>query len=163
MIHIASDRIAEIKRRKHLLEKKLKVKIEIKGPTITIEAEPLDEFEASRVFEAINLGFSVETALTILEEDIVFEKLNLKDYTRRKDLEIVRGRLIGTHGKTKDTLEEITGSEIKVKDNYVGIIGHGESITNTITAVTNIIRGSKQANAYKFLERINTRKKKVGF
>lgn len=162
MLHIASNRIAEIKKKKALLERKLKVKIEIKDPIVKIEAEPFDEYEAEKVFDAINLGFSVETALTLLEEEMVFEKLNLKDYTRRKDLEVVRGRLIGTHGKTKNTLEQITGCTIKVKDNQVGIIAHGDTISGTITAVTNIIRGTKQGNAYKYLERINAKKRKIG-
>ena len=127
-----------------------------------IDAEPLNEYEAEMVFEAINLGFSVDTALTLLDEEMVFEKLNIKDYTRRKDLSIVRGRLIGTHGKTKNALEQITGCTIKVKDNSVGIIAHGDTISNTITAITNIIRGTKQANAYKYLERINKKKRKIG-
>jgi len=151
--------LTELKREIKFLERTFKVKIEIKGRQVFVEGESLDEFEMEAVIDAMNLGFSARTAALIKEEDIVFEKLNIKDHTRRKNLDVVRGRLIGTHGKTKNTLEQISGCEIKIKDNIVGVIGEAESVTNTLTAIANIIKGSKQTNVYKFLERINTGKK----
>lgn len=163
MLKIPSSRIAEIKKKKNILEKKLNAQITIKEKFIELQAPPIEEYEASMIFDAINLGFSIETALSLLEEGMVFEKINIKNHTRRKDLGIVRGRIIGTHGKTKNTLEEISGCKIKVRDNEVGIIGSGESIPDVITAVTNVLRGSKQVNAYKYLERINTKKKRIKF
>ena len=151
--------LTELRREKKFLEKTFKVKIEIKGRQIFVEGESLDEFEMEAVIDAMNLGFSARTAALIKEEDIVFEKLNIKDHTRRKNLEIVRGRLIGTHGKTKNTLEQISGCEIKIKDNIVGVIGEAESVADALVGIGNIIKGSKQTNVYKFLERINTGKK----
>ncbi|MDP4039359.1 MAG: KH domain-containing protein [Candidatus Pacearchaeota archaeon] len=160
MISIQAKRIKEIKRSKRKLEKKLNIKIRFDKCDVLFEGESLDEYQASLIFEAINLGFSAETALLILENEITFETINIKDHTRRKNLLVVRGRLIGTRGKTKNTLEEISGCKIKIQDNIVGLIGHAENIKNATTAITNIIRGSKQTNAYKYLERINTKKKK---
>jgi len=151
--------LTELRREKKFLERIFKVKIEIKGRQIFVEGESLNEFEMEAVIDAMNLGFSARTAALIKEEDIVFEKLNIKDHTRRKNLEIVRGRLIGTHGKTKNTLEQISGCEIKIKDNIVGVIGEAESVADALVGIGNIIKGSKQTNVYKFLERINTGKK----
>jgi len=151
--------LTELKRERRFLENKLKVKIKIQGRKIIVEGDALNEFEMESIIDAINLGFSARTASLIKEEDVVFEKINIKDYTRRKNLEIVRGRLIGTHGKTKKTLEHISGCEIKIKDNIVGIIGEAEAVTDTLIAITNIVRGSKQTNVYKYLERINAGKK----
>lgn len=154
-----SKRLAEIKREHKYLERTLKVKISIKNRFVTLSGEALDEYSALQVFEAINLGFPARTATLILNENYVFEKVNIKDHTKRKDLEIVRGRIIGTHGRTKNTIQQISGCELKIQKNTIGIIGPADRIQYAITAITNIIRGSKQNNAYKYLERINAQKR----
>ncbi len=161
MITIQINKIKEFIRTKNRLEQKLKAKLTLgKDKVLTIETEnPLDEFEAQRVFDAMNLGFSAEDALRILDEETNFIQINIKDYANTTNLEVVRSRLIGTHGKTKATVEEITKCVVKVQDNLVGIIGPAEITETAFTAVTNIIRGTKQANAYRYLERINTQKK----
>ena len=158
---IYCERLTELKREKNFLEKNLKVKITIKRKKIIIKGEPLDEYEALMVLDAINLGFSARKSCSLKDEDMIFERLNIKDHTRRKNLEIVRGRLIGTHGKTKETIEKICNCEIKIKGNIVGIIAPAESIEYITTAITNLIRGTKQTNIYKYLERINTQRKKL--
>ena len=157
---IQFERNKEIIKNKKKLEEKLKIRIIVQKNFIIIDGNPLDEYEASIVLEAVNEGFPVETALNLIKEEIIFKKLNIKDYTKRKDISVVRGRIIGTHGKTKKTLEQITDCSIKIKENNVSIIGHAEEVKNVITSIISIIRGAKQKNAYKYLERINTKNKK---
>ena len=158
---IYSNRISEIKREKQFLENTLKCKIQIKGKRAIITGDSIGEYEAERVFDAINMGFSARTAALLIDENFAFEKIKIRDFTRRKNLELVKGRLIGTHGKTKNTLEQISDCEIKIKDNEIGIIGPAESISNALTGIKNIIKGTKQSNVYKYLERINTKRKNL--
>ena len=77
----------------------------------------------------------------------------------------VRGRIIGREGKTKRTIEEISGCDLYINEdiNQIGIIGNAESIEEATTALTNLIKGSKHANVYRFLEKINTERKKNRF
>ena len=104
--------------------------------------------------------FQKKKALQLLDPEATFRKIHIKNFTRRKNIGEVRARLIGTEGKTKRTLEEIGSCDIIIGDTEVGIIGSAENIEKTTTAITNLIKGSKQANVYRFLERMNTIEKK---
>lgn len=149
----------ELKRNLAELEKQLKVTIKVTGRRAVIEGEAIDEYEASRVLEAIGLGFTAKQALSLKDDDMVLVRIPIKKVSRRKDLETVRARVIGTEGKTKRTIEHISGCEIVIADQEVGIIGPGEEIEEAKTAVTNLIRGTKSSNTYRFLERMNTERK----
>ncbi len=156
---ILTNRTTEIRRNLKELEEKLKVSITIAGKKVTISGEPFDEYEAMNILDAIASGFSAKKALLILDEDNIFRKIHIKDFTRRKDLKEVRGRIIGREGKTKHTLENIADCVIAIQDSTISVIGTAESIDNITTAIKNIIRGTKNANAYNFLERINAQKR----
>ena len=157
---IYCKRLAEVKREKRLLERKLNAKILITKRFIELECSPIEEYEAQLVFDAINLGFPAETAVLLTDENFVFKQINMKDYTRRKNLNVIRGLLIGTHGRTKNTVEQISGCQVRIHDNMIGIIGPAKSIEYALNGVISIIRGTRQTSVYKYLERINTQKKK---
>ena len=161
MISVEIKNIKEVLKNKAELENKLGVKIKINGKVLSVESEPFNEFEAQRVFDAISLGFSVEKAIKILDEEINFIKVRIKDHANTKNYEVVRSRLIGTHGKTKKTIQEITKCDVVIHDNIVGIIGPAESTETALIAVVNIIKGTKQANAYRYLERMNAKKREI--
>ncbi len=150
---LISENISKILKNKRKLERELKVKITIKGEEVSAEGSPEDEYIAERVIEAINFDFPVQVALLIKEEDFLFEILDIKKYTRRKDFEAVRARIIGKEGKTLKTLNTLTGCYFELKDNAVGIIGEPESIKNAQDAIIFLIQGSKQANVYSYLEK----------
>lgn len=151
--------VEEAKKEKAFLEKKLKVKITFNGKKVILEGNSLDEYEAKIVFEAIAFGYDSRTAVLLKDEEFAFRRMSIRDFTRRKDLEVVKARVIGTQGRTKKTLENLADCKIIVRENEVGIIASAEEIEYVLTALSNLIRGSKQSNVYKFLERINTQKK----
>ncbi|MBI2631808.1 hypothetical protein HYW75_02285 [Candidatus Pacearchaeota archaeon] len=154
------DRISEIRKEKNNLERELGVKIKIKGKEVSTEGTSFDEYEARIVLEAIQFGFSSKIALSLRDEHNIFRRIHIKDFTKRKKLEDVRARIIGTEGKTKRTIENISNTHLIIKGNEVGIIGTAETIEEATTAITNLIRGSKQSNVYHFLERMNAEKKR---
>jgi len=153
MKKILSDKIVRIIKNKKRLEKNLDVKITNRGKEVFIEGGSEDEYYAEKVIDALNFGFSFTTSMLIKKENYIFEILNIKDYTKRKDLEIVRARIIGKKGSTLKALQELTKCHFELKDNYVGIIGESEYIKNAQESIISIIKGSKQSNVYNFLER----------
>ena len=154
-MNIAFERTSEVKKTKKELEKNLDVEIDIKGKKVVAKGQPLNEYEATKVLDAINFGFSAKKALSLKEENVVFRILNIKKFTKKKNLKVVRARIIGKQGKTKKTIENISNAHIIIKDNEIGIIAQADSIEDIVTALTSLIRGTKQSNTYRYLEKFN--------
>ena len=142
---------------KKLIEEKLKVKIEIKGKIVFIDGEEIEEFVAEKVIEAMDLGFSTRIALLLAEEDYMFETLSIKSFSK-KNPSVIRARIIGTRRKTLDTIEEITNCHVVLHENTVGIIAHVDEIKGAMQAIISLIKGTKSANVYSYLERLNSRR-----
>ena len=152
MEKVICEKIPRIIKNQQKLEKKLGVKIKTRGKEVILEGQPEDEYIAEKIIEALEFGFPFSIVLLIKEQDYLFEVINIKDYTKRKDLSTIRARIIGKKGKTLRALTELTKCFFEIKDNRVGIIGDPEYIQTAQTAVIMLIQGSKQANAYRFLE-----------
>jgi len=152
----------KIFKNKRVLENKLKVKLEFDKKNknnIKIIGKEVNIFDAEQVLLAMDFGFNAETALLLKNGNYLFEILYLKDYTRRKNLKEVRARIIGKKGKAINTLKNLTGSEIMLKENSLGIISLAENIEKITTALSNLIKGSKHSNVYSYLEKKNRDKK----
>ena len=147
------EKLPRVTKNRKKLEEALNVKITNRGKEVFIEGEPLDEYIAEKVLDALELGFPMEVALLIKEEEMTLEIINIKDHTTRKDLGRIRARIIGKDGKTLRTLTNLTNCNFEINDNIVGIVGDAEDIETAQTALISLIKGSKQANVYAYLEK----------
>ncbi len=150
---ILSEKLPRILKNKKRLEKDLNIKITNRGKEVRISGKPEEEYVAQKVIDAINFGFSISTAISIKQENLDFEIINIKDHTTRKDLNRVRARLIGKGGKTLKTLCNLTNCNFEIKDNKMGVIGSPEFLENAQEALASLIKGSKQSNVYAHLEK----------
>ena len=153
MKRLISENPRKVLKAKAKFEKELKVKVSIKEKEIHIDGKPEDEYYAEKIVDAINLGFPIEEAFLLKEDEFVLEILNIKDYTKRKDLGMIKARIIGTKGKTLRVLSELTKCYFQVKDSQVGIIGDVDNIKNAGEAVVSIIKGSKHSKVYNRIEK----------
>jgi len=142
----------KIMQNKNQIEKALKVKLSAKGNIVLIEGNSADELIALNVIEAINLGFSVVQALDLKNEDFIFEKISIKNLTKRKDLSQIRARIIGTERSVLRNVEMLTNCDIVLHENMAGIIGRIEDVKKASYAIRKIISGSKYATIYRYLE-----------
>lgn len=152
------SRIREVQKERQTLEKALNVKIKIIGNRAEIEGSTIAEYDSLAVFSAINFGFPVQKALLLRNEEMMFRTIHIRDYTKR-DLRAIKARLIGTKGKTRRTISQISGCEVLIKEGDVGLLGDAESVEDTERAVVQLIRGTKQSNTYRYLEKRNREKK----
>ena len=153
MKKIICEKLPRIIKNRKKLEKILNVKITNRGKEVFIDGKPEEEYISEKVIDSLNFGFPFSVSILIKKENFIFEIINIKDHTKRKDLQRIRARIIGTNGKTLQTLHQLTNCYFELKDNYVGIIGAPEYMENAYQAIISIIRGAKQSNVYNFLEK----------
>jgi len=117
--------------------------------------DPLVVMTVTDLVRAIGRGFSPERAMRLLEEDEYLELIDIKDYVGKKSSHLVRmrARVIGTRGKTRVLMEELTGAYISVYGTTVAIIGNSVQMPITRIAVDMLLRGSEHSTVYRYLER----------
>jgi ribosomal RNA assembly protein len=111
-------------KRELILKKNKKIKEEIEKMTETkidmndelaIEGEPLNVYQAKQVLKAFGRGFDVKDALNLLDDEYGLEIINLTEFTKsKKRLKTLKGRIIGTGGRTKEYIEKFTDVKLSV-------------------------------------------------
>lgn len=152
----------EGKTKKHV-EEKLKVELQIDseaGDVIVTMAEKADDpsmlFKAKDLITAIGRGFSPEHAFRLVrDEEAVLDLIDLRSVFGKSDVDIkrVQGRIIGTNGKTRRIIEELTDTNVSVYGHTVGIIGTVEQVQIAREAIEMLVKGSMHGTVYRFLQR----------
>lgn len=153
----------KIKKAIPLIESKIKIKIQFNKGSVAIVGAELNEYLVEKVLKAVDFGFDVEDALLLLKEDFVLEFVNVKEHTPRKNLTDIRARLVGTGGRAKRTIEELTGGVMVLNTNTVGIIVDNEHLGQAIQGIISLIQGSKHGNVFSYLEKQNAELNKRNF
>jgi len=124
---------------------------------VTTEGLPHPEnaLKARDIVTAIGRGFSEDRALRLLEEEVYLEVMNIKEFAgkNRDRVKELAGRLIGTKGKTRRIIEDLTGADLSVFGHTVSIVGDLFQIGVARRATEMILKGSEHATVYRFLER----------
>ncbi len=161
-IKITQDRIAVIigkgGRTKRLIEKKTNTALDIDSVEGIVKIESEDAFaviKTAEIIRAINRGFSPERAFVLLEdEDVILEVIDLSSICNSpKQIERLRGRIIGKAGKAREQIENLTGAEISVYGKTVAVIGGVEQTKNAIAAIDMIIEGLPHESVFAFLDK----------
>ncbi len=144
---------------------KTKIDIDSKEGEVMIKGEDaLGMYAAKEIVRAIARGFNPEIAHLLLKQDYSFELLSISDFSKTKnDEKRLKGRVIGEKGKSRRTIEELTGSYISVYGKTIGLIGEIGVVGLARRAVESLLAGSPHANVYKWLEkqRRNLKKKEM--
>jgi ribosomal RNA assembly protein len=132
------------------------LRIDSEEGIVTIEGgDPVAVMTATNVVSAINRGFSPERAFRLLEdEDMMLDILDLADLSgSTRQLERLRGRIIGKAGTSRAQIEDMTSTEISVRGKTVAIIGLPDQAETARKAVEMLIQGVPHEHVYGFLDR----------
>lgn len=160
-IRIPKDRIAALigvkGKDKKELEEYSEAKISVdsqEGDVVISGNDAVKLYSLREVILGIARGFSPDTAKLLFKADYMLEIINLKDYglDNKNKLARVKSRVIGTGGKARRVIEELTGTSISVYGKTISIIGECSKVPNAKRAVELLIKGSMHATVYKWLE-----------
>jgi ribosomal RNA assembly protein len=142
--------------------------VDSKEGNVTIEAteatnDPLAVWRARDIVIAIARGFSPKKSFRLLDEDEAMEVMDLTDFVGRSEnaLKRIRGRIIGENGKTRRSIEELTGVNLSVYGRTVSIIGEYDQLSVAKEAIMLFIRGAQHGTVYRFLHRKSRELKKA--
>lgn len=132
------------------------VKITGKGDVMRLQP-----FKAVDLVTAISRGFSPERAFRLLDEETVFNVIDLTDYAGKSPNALTRlkGRIIGLGGKSRKIIEDLTGTYISVYGHTAALIGRVEEVRQASEAIDLLASGSPHKTVYNTLQRARTKAK----
>jgi len=122
---------------------------------VEIECEDgLRMMKVKDVVRAFGRGFTADEALYLLDDDYYLEIIDITQYVGKdKDrLKTMRGRLIGSEGKTRKTIEKDTNCKTAIYGKTISIIGKWDDVKAARTVVERLLSGSKHSTVYRMLE-----------
>ena len=128
------------------------------GPDALVEANP---FKAYDIVSAIARGFSPQRAFSLLQEESILTLIDLREYAGKSENAMVRikSRLIGTEGKARKIIEELSGAEISIYGHTVAIIGEPDASRVAKEAVDKLAKGGTHKATYEMLQKYRTKQK----
>ena len=139
------------------------------GASVTIDAEegevrvespdtnPLAALRARDIVLAIGRGFSPERAYRLLKENTYLGVLDIKFTTGHREkaaLRRIRSRVIGSHGRARSRIEELSGCSMSVYGSTVALIGEEEQLERATRAVEMLLKGSEHSTVFHLLAQL---------
>lgn len=158
LVRIPEERLKAMMRGKfkNLLEKFTETKIEL-GDDISIESDdPLKILRIKMVLQAFGRGFDFDTAMNLLDEDYILDIIEMKNYSGKSKNRMIelKGRVIGTKGRSKKMIEEATETKISIYGKTICIIGRWDRIMYARKAIEMLLNGSLHNTVYRFLAKV---------
>lgn len=168
-IKVPQDRIAVLIGKGGKTRRKIETKtgcsltIDSEEGIVVVEAEDtISVLRTGEIVRAIGRGFSPERAFILLEdEDLILDVVDLSGVcTTTKQMERIRGRIIGKEGRSREQIEDLTGTLISVYGKTVTIIGLPDQIRVTRDALNMLLEGLPHQSVFAFLDKKKKEAKK---
>jgi len=116
--------------------------------------DALGLYTAREIVSAIGRGFNPEIARMLLKPDYTAEHIAIDDYAKTKKHETrIKGRVIGSEGKARKIMEELTDCHVSVYGKTITLIGETEKVPVCRIAIEKLLNGSQHSTVYRWLEK----------
>ena len=144
-------------RRDRRWESKLKklsdVKVVLSEDVELEDDNVLNVMRVKLVFQAFGRGFEFEDALNLIDEEFALETIDVSAYAKSQNrLVELKGRVIGTKGKSKDIIGKKTDTKISIYGKTICIIGRYQDAAKAREAIELLLSGRKHGTAYRFIQ-----------
>jgi ribosomal RNA assembly protein len=150
------------------IEEKFSVKLDIDGESgdarISFGSEGVSEgqsFKAQEVVSAIARGFSPARAFALLDENKSLTVIDLREFTGKSEnsLARIKSRLIGSDGKARKLMEQLSGTEISIYGHTASVIGESSKSKVAQEAIVKLASGGTHKAAYQMLQKYRSKQK----
>ena len=127
--------------------------VRIEGP----DSDPMGALKARDIVLAIARGFSPERAMRLLKENTYLGVLDIKFTTGKHEksaIRRIRSRVIGTKGRARARIEELSGCSVSVYGSTVALIGDEDQLDRASRAVEMLLKGSEHSTVFHLLARL---------
>jgi len=132
----------------------IKIKVDSKEGDVVIYGEDnINLLIAYKIVKAVGRGFNPEVALKLLNEDYVFELIDMSEYGRKtkNDMIRLRGRAIGEKGRCRKIISNLMNVNICVYGKTIGIIGRYDDVDIVKRAFDKLLKGSPHGKVFRFI------------
>jgi|TARA_B110000881_G_C18585893_1_gene524773 ribosomal RNA assembly protein len=125
------------------------------------EVDPIVRMKMPDVISSIGRGLAPKRALQLIQDDIFLRMYDIREWVGRQPNQIrrMRSRLIGTNGRIRTLIEELSGCEIAIYGSTVLVIGDNEGLAISGPAIESILRGSEHGTVLHGLEQDRRRQR----
>ena len=143
---------------KNKVAKALGIKITVdsrEGDVLLKGDDSLSLLTAQNIVKAIGRVFNPDVAMNLLDESNYLEVVDIEQYVggSKSNLIRVRARVIGTGGKARRTIEELTSTKVVIYGKTISIIGNFEGVALARKAFESLLSGSRHTTVYAWLEK----------
>jgi len=127
--------------------------VTVAGP----ETDPVAVLKARDIVLAIGRGFSPARAMRLLKENTFLGVVDIKLATGHREkaaLRRIRARVIGSAGRARARIEELSGCWMSVYGSTVALIGDEDQLERATRAVELLLRGSEHSTVFHLLARL---------
>ena len=123
--------------------------------------DPVKAMKLPDVIKAIGRGMAPKAAIRLLDDNHFFEMVDLRNFVgkRSNQQRRIRSRIIGSQGKVRKLIENLTDTEITIYKSTVVIIGEQEGLFAARQAIEMLAGGSEHGSVLGYLEKDRRRAK----
>ncbi len=127
---------------------------------LEIEGEGGKVWIATQVLKALDFGFKPQQAYKLFSDNYFLEIIDLElVFSNPKAIDRYKGRVIGSEGRAKHTLQELSGAFISISGNKIAVLGEFDDLQMAKEGILRILEGAPHTAVYAFLERKSKERK----